>query len=101
LRTHWVKVPTATTTEATRPIEPGADYLAFANRLREITAAKSAQARLGQPWCPSRSVRAGNASSNIDAFIRGQQPLLGVAGAGAVAAPFALNALRQPPAPQQ
>jgi hypothetical protein len=34
--------------------------------------------------------------SQIDVFIRAQQPLLGVAGAGAVAAPFAYGAVQQP-----
>jgi len=41
----------------------------------------------------------GNAQSAIDAFIRGQQPLLGVAGAGALAAPFAYGAAQQQPFP--
>lgn len=41
----------------------------------------------------------GNAQDAIDAFIRGHQPLLGVAGAGALAAPFAYGAAQQQPSP--
>jgi len=53
-------------------------FIDFMNDRGNLTAQKTGQ---------------GNAQSAIDAFIRGQQPLLGVAGAGALASPLAYGAI--------